>query len=156
MHLRTLALTGALVIAAAASSPSVGAQEQAAAPASAVAPQEAAAPAAQRRAPRPRRDVLTREELAASGTTNLYDAIQRLRPQWLRGGSASNFSGGGQGYVVYQDNAMLGGLDALRQLSIEFAHELRFVDGTTASNTLPGLGSQRVSGAIVVVRPRGN
>jgi hypothetical protein len=155
MIVRTLALTGSLIVAAAAVSPAAGAQQQPGAPSSAAAQREAPAPA-QRRAPRPRRDVLTREELAESGTTNLYDAVQRLRPQWLRGGSASNFSGGGQGYVVYQDNAMLGGLDALRQISVEFAYELRFVDGTTASNTLPGLGSRRVSGAIVVVRPRGN
>jgi hypothetical protein len=157
-HLRTFALTGALVIGASIASANASAQQQPATTApAAVQPQEQQAPAAERRrAPRARRDVISREELAASGTTNLYEAVQRLRPGWLRGGSASNLGGGGQGYVVYQDNARLGGLDALRQVSIEFAEELRFLDGPTATNTLPGLGSQRVSGAIVVARPRGN
>jgi hypothetical protein len=150
-HLRTLALTGTLALASLAPT-TASAQEQAAAPA--VVQQEPAAQPRAARTPRPRRDVITSDELMASGTTNLYDAVQRLRPQWLRGGSASNFTGGGQGYVVYQDNAPMGGLDALRQTSIEFAGELRYLDGPTASNTLPGLGSRRVSGAIIIARPR--
>lgn len=105
------------------------------------------------RQPRRRRDVLTREEIDASGVANLYEAVQRLRPDWLRGGNMSNFGGGGTGVVVYQNNSPLGGLDGLRQLSPDFAVELRFVDGVTASNTLPGLGSRRVAGAIVIVTP---
>lgn len=105
------------------------------------------------RQPRRRRDVLTREEIEASGVANLYEAVQRLRPDWLRGGNMSNFGGGGTGVVVYQNNSPLGGLDGLRQLSPDFAAELRCVDGVTASNTLPGLGSRRVAGAIVIVTP---
>jgi hypothetical protein len=150
LSLRTLAIGGSLVIAAAVSAPA-HAQE----PATTTVAQQQTPTAERQRAPRPRRDVISRQELAESGATNLYDAVQRLRPGWLRGGAASNFRGGGQGFVVYQDNAPLGGLDALRQTSIEFAEELRFLDGNMASNTLPGLGSQHVTGAIVIVRPRG-
>lgn len=106
-----------------------------------------------RREPRRRRDVITRAEIAQSGASNLYDVVQRLRPGWLRGGAASNLSGGGQGYAVYQNNTALGGLEALRQLSAEYAEELRFLDGSTATNTLPGLSGRRVAGAIVVVTP---
>jgi hypothetical protein len=111
------------------------------------------APAQQRRAPRPRRDVISQEEIAASGATNLYEVVQRLRPAWLHRGSASNLGGGGTGYVVYQNTTPLGSLDALRQMSPGYAESLRFLDGTEASNTLPGLGSRRVAGAIVVVTP---
>lgn len=110
----------------------------------------------QRPAPNRRRDVITREEIVESGVTNLYDAVQRLRPAWLRGTRASNYRAGGMGYVVYQDNTPLGGLEALRELLPGYAEELRFLDGPTASNTLPGLGSRRVAGAIVIVTPGKN
>lgn len=115
---------------------------------------ETAAPRQERtRAPRARRDLITQEEIAASGATNLYEVVQRLRPGWLRGGNVSNFRGGGTGVVVYQNNTPLGGPEALRQLTPGYAASLRFLEGTEASNTLPGLGSRTVSGAIVVVLP---
>jgi hypothetical protein len=102
---------------------------------------------------RAHRDVITRDEIAQSGASNLYEAVQRLRPAWLRGGAASNLSGGGPAYAVYQNNTPLGAIDALRQLSADYAEELRFLDGPTATNTLPGLSGRRVAGAIVVVTP---
>lgn len=129
------------------------------------APQESAAPAAApasapqqeraatRREPRRRRDVILQDEIAGSGAANLYEVVQRLRPGWLRGGSATNLRGGGGGVVVYQNNTPLGGVEALRQLTPGYAASLRFLEGTEASNTLPGLGSRRVAGAIVVVLP---
>lgn len=124
------------------------------------APQEPAAQAQQgrtqqagRREPRRRRDVISQEEIAESGATNLYEVVQRLRPGWLRGAGASNISGGGTGYVVYQNNTPMGGLDALRQMAPGYAESLRFLEGTEASNVLPGLGSRRVAGAIVVTTP---
>lgn len=158
--LRSLALAAAVAASASLATPSL-AQEAAPAPAAApaaAAPQQPAAGAQSesRRPPRRRREVISREELMQSGATNLYDAVQRLRPTWIRGTSASNFSGGGQGFAVYQNNAPLGGLEALRQLSIEYATELRFLDSSEASNTLPGLGSRRVAGAIMVVTPGNN
>jgi hypothetical protein len=155
---RTLVVAGALAMFAAADTAAAQAQEPAAS-----APQAQAAPAAaaqtqveRRREPRRRRDVITKEEMVESGATNLYEVVQRTRPSWLRGGNPSNFGGGGGGYVVYQNTTQLGGLEALRQLSPGYAESLRFLDGSTASNTLPGLGSQRVAGAIVVVLPGSN
>lgn len=150
LSLRLLALAGALAVLGAAD---VSAQ--------APTPQQDQAPAvaqrqeqeSRRREPRRRRNEISQEEMVRSGATNLYDVVQRLRPQWLTGTSASNFSGGGQAIVVYQNNTQLGGLDALRQLSPGYAETMRFLDGSEASNTLPGLGSRRVAGAIVVVTP---
>ena len=101
-----------------------------------------------------RANVITREELEASGTTNLYDAIQRLRPQWLRNASQTSYGGGGTELVVYQNTTQLGGLDALRQLAPGYAETIRYLDASTAMNTLPGLGSRRVAGAIVIELPR--
>lgn len=123
------------------------------APAQEPAAEAAAPPEEPARAPRARRDLISREEIAASGATNLYEVVQRLRPGWLRGGNVSNLRGGGTGVVVYQNNTPLGTVDALRQMTPGYAASLRFLDGTEASNTLPGLGSRRVSGAIVVVLP---
>jgi hypothetical protein len=52
--------------------------------------------------------------------------------------------------VVFQNQTYLGNVDVLRQFSPESAYELDWLDGSTASNTLPGLGSQHVAGAIVI------
>lgn len=101
-----------------------------------------------------RANVLTREEIEGSGTTNLFDAIQRLRPQWLRNASQTSYSGGGTDLVVYQNTTLLGGLESLRQIAPGYAQTVRYLDASTAMNTLPGLGSRRVAGAIVIELPR--
>jgi hypothetical protein len=103
---------------------------------------------------RVRANVLTREEVEATGAANLFDAIQRLRPQWLRNASQSNYQGNGLSLVVYQNTTQLGGADELRRLQPSYAHTIRFLDGVTASNTLPGLGSRQVAGAIVLETAR--
>lgn len=99
------------------------------------------------------RNTITREELEASGATNLLDAVQRLRPHWLRGVNMTNRAGEGGDFVVYQGNTQLGGVDELRRLSIGYAQRLRYLDASQASNTLPGLGSRRVAGAVVIDLP---
>lgn len=156
LSLRSLAVAGAVAILGAAD---LSAQAQTA-PTPAQEPAASAGASGQQqsnrrreREPRRRRNEISQEEMVQSGATNLYDVVQRLRPEWLRGTSASNFRGGGQTIVVYQNNTQLGGLDALRQLSPGYAEMLRFLDGSEASNTLPGLGSRRVAGAIVVITP---
>jgi hypothetical protein len=103
-----------------------------------------------------RSNVLTREELEASGTSNLYDAINRLRPQWLRASTSTQTrtSGGGLNVVVYQGTTQLGGVEVLRQMAPSYVATLRYLDGNQASNTLPGLGSRMVAGAIILELPR--
>jgi hypothetical protein len=117
---RTLAVTaGTLsVLAACAASGTAGAEAGGSASTSASA------------TPRIRREVITQPELQGSAATNLFDVVQRLRPQWLSGANISNRAGSGTDVVV----------------------ELRWLDGSQASNTLPGLGSRRVAGAIVIIR----
>lgn len=153
-RIRSLALAGALTLAAA-HAPRAAHAQAATPPAQEPGPvaQESARDAEHRSEPRRRSDRITREELAESGATTLYAAVQRLRPQWLRPRAFTNFRGGGTGFVVYQGTTPLGNLDALRQIPPEFAEELRFLDASQASNTLPGLGSRAVSGAIVIIRP---
>lgn len=148
-RLRFVVLAGALVTAAAALAPSSASAQEPGAPGVAPRQESTAPPRRQRR----RSDVITAAELAESNTSNLYEAVERLRPQWLRPRGVTNFSGGGTALYVYQGNTQLGGVEALRSMNIDFAEEIRFLDSTQASNTLPGLSSRAVAGAIVVVRP---
>lgn len=96
--------------------------------------------------------VITQEELATANTTTLYDAIQRLRPRWLTARSSQTFGmgAGGTAILVYQNQTRLGGVDILRQLDPDVAMWLEYLDGPTASASLPGIGSQDVEGAIVI------
>jgi len=100
-----------------------------------------------------RTNVLTRDEImGVQGARDLYDVVQRLRPRWLTTRAGERSYGMATGIVVYQDQSRLGNVDQLRQLQPSAAFELRYLDGTTASATLPGLGAgQHVAGAIVVV-----
>jgi len=95
-------------------------------------------------------NVITQEEIAESNARNLYEVVERLRPRWLvaRGGSRS--FGSETGILVYQGQTRLGGPDVLRQLGLDSARRLEYLDATTAAATLPGIGSGHVSGAIVI------
>jgi hypothetical protein len=105
-------------------------------------------------APRADRNTITQAELAASGATNLLDAVQRLRPQWLRGVNLTNREGMGSDFAVYQGTTPLGGIEALRQLAPGYPLRLRYLDASQATNTLPArrpqpltAGSTRAPGA---------
>lgn len=100
-------------------------------------------------APRVRSNRLARADLEAHSGQNLYEAIRRLRPQWLQVRASRGITGGTE-IVVYQDNTLVGSLDALRQMQTDMAMSVEYLDASTATNTLPGLGSRSVAGAIVV------
>ncbi len=101
-------------------------------------------------------DLITREQILETGATNLYDVVARLRPRWLQARSARSFNLETE-IVVFQNEMLLGGPEALRQMSPEIAFELRYLDGTRATAQLPGLMSGRhIEGAILVsTRPHG-
>jgi len=92
---------------------------------------------------------LTREEIVTVNVGNLYEAVQRLRPRWLEVRSERSFNTATE-VVVFEGNTLLGGPEALRDLTPVVIERLRYVDGVRASATLPGLGSRQVQGAIVV------
>lgn len=95
--------------------------------------------------------VITQTELESVRATSLYDAVQRLRPRWLSVRSNQTLGGGGAtAIVVYQNQSRLGGIEILQQLDTEAALWLEYLDGPTASASLPGIGSQDVEGAIIV------
>lgn len=99
-------------------------------------------------------NVLTQEQIASIEASDLYEVVQRLRPLWLRS-RARRFDGTNP-VVVYRDNVRLGSVAQLRDLSPDLAEWLSYLDASTASASLPGLGSTLVEGAIVVhTSPRG-
>jgi hypothetical protein len=98
-----------------------------------------------------RQEVLTREEImGVQGAQNLYDVVQRLRPRWLTVRAAQRSMYTQTGIVVYQNQSYQGDLETLRQFHPEAAYELRFLDGPTASASLPGLPGSHVAGAIII------
>ncbi|HXV85218.1 MAG TPA: hypothetical protein VD793_00890 [Gemmatimonadales bacterium] len=92
--------------------------------------------------------VLTAEMLAAQPVTNLYDAVQRLRPRWMLERGTSTLSPGGNPVVVYVDNQRLGGVEELRGIPIHTVQLVRYRDASDAT-TRYGLG--HASGAIEVI-----
>ena len=99
-------------------------------------------------------NLLTREQIREVDVTTAYDVVDRLRPRWLtvRGGSRS-FRLETE-IVVFQDEMFLGNTDTLRRIGIDGIFTIRYLDGATASATLPGMSSRHVAGAIVVsMRP---
>jgi hypothetical protein len=99
------------------------------------------------------RNVISPEEIAASEARNAYELIQRLRPLWLqsRGDRSTRLE---TVIVVYQDNAMLGGIDTLERIPIELVRSVRALDSAEAGR-LPGLGSRHVERAIMILTRSG-
>lgn len=100
---------------------------------------------------RTRSDVISQEEMAEHMSLNLYEIVQRLRPQWLSGRGPRDVGGGGGDLYVYQDNVQMGTIETLRQMRPgPNVVRVRFLDAATAGATLNGLTGRRVRGAIVV------
>ncbi|MGH7617174.1 MAG: hypothetical protein ACREPM_08110 [Gemmatimonadaceae bacterium] len=106
--------------------------------------------------PRTRSDraVISTEELRSSRETSLYDAIQRMRPEWLRTRGATSIQTGMSGNTapdainVFQDLQKLGSVDVLRSIAITQASSLRFY---TASEAQMRFGTGNPNGAIQII-----
>ena len=77
--------------------------------------------------PRRSRNLITSEELTeVSEVGTVFDAIQRLRPNWLRGRGTSSVR-------VFVDGAPMGGTSVLRNYRVDVIRECRFISPTDAS-----------------------
>lgn len=102
-------------------------------------------------------DVIGMEELEdLQGVSTAYDAVQRLRPRFLRGRAGSLGTRGasdpmsrtssaddGSAVLVYLDGARLGGTEELRRIPVESVREIRYLagrDATTKYGTGHGAG----------------
>jgi hypothetical protein len=94
------------------------------------------------------RNVITAEEIHRVNRTSLYDVIQALRPEFLRGrGQQTLGNASSTEVVVYLDGVRAGGPEMLQRLTPDAAIEIRYLDARDAT-TLYGTG--HTSGAILV------
>lgn len=109
-------------------------------------------------APRPSQNLITQEELDGIDVTDVYQAVQRLRPTMLqakRGPTtlgAGTRSGGGSeadAIQVYIDNQRLGGVSTLSQVPKSEIREVRYL---SASEATQRFGTGNAAGAIVLLR----
>jgi len=87
--------------------------------------------------------VLTSEELAKTNSDNLYDAIAKLRPEWLTSrGPTSATDMTPTSVDVYMNGTQLGDAGYLRQMRILDVSEVRYWDAGQASARF-GMGHPR-------------
>lgn len=79
------------------------------------------------------RNVITAEEIAdpTFHTASAWDAVQRLRPHWLR--SRATISSGETSPFVFLDGSRFGDLQALRTIPVADVEEMRFLDSRDAT-----------------------
>ena len=88
------------------------------------------------------RNQLTRAQLGAANSSNLYEAISKLRPDWLT-------SRGPTSVDVFMNGSMLGNADYLKELGVLDVSEVRYWDAASASARF-GMGHPR--GVIEITR----
>lgn len=81
--------------------------------------------------PRGSARLISREEIAGTPATTVYELVQRLRPGWLQPRAAQ----GRSGYpAVFLGSLALGGLEHLRGLETGNVAEVRFLDPVEATS----------------------
>lgn len=97
-----------------------------------------------------RLNVITEADLVPLERLSAYDAVQRLRPNWLRTRGVDSFYNPSE-IMVYVDGTLAGGVDELRRVSSENVTEIRYLDSREATTRY---GTGHASGAILVTTRR--
>jgi hypothetical protein len=93
---------------------------------------------------------LTRTQLESANSNNLYDAIAKLRPEWLSSrGPTSMTDATPTSVSVFMGGTMLGKADYLKQLTVIDVTEVRYWDPGQASARF-GMGHPR--GVLEILR----
>jgi len=93
-------------------------------------------------------NVLTGDELRRTDTTTLWDALRRLRPQWLRARANISLVDRDAGEpVVYLHGVRHGDLSTLRQFNLDQVRRVEFLDGRDATTRF---GTGHGGGVIMV------
>jgi hypothetical protein len=96
----------------------------------------------------PNRSLITDEEIAAAHVTSAYDAVERLRPLWLRSHGETSIVRQGTEYAnVYVDGQRYGDLSSLRGLQAMHVLEMRYYNGPEGATKF---GLQNSGGVIEV------
>jgi hypothetical protein len=84
--------------------------------------------------PRRDRNLLTLEELAPLESFTAWEAVQRLRPMWMRPGGIRNSANPTGHYpTVFVDGAPYGPMEVLRTFRVLDLQEIRYVSATDAT-----------------------
>ena len=100
--------------------------------------------------PRGDRNLLTKEQLNASNQTDVYSAVERLRPEWLTSRGPTSVTDATPTVAsVYMNGQLMGRAEFLRDLRIMDVTEIRFFAPGPAAAKF-GMGHPR--GVIEVTR----
>jgi hypothetical protein len=133
-----------LALAAVALTPRTGAAQAPAGQEPAAA--EAPAKKAEKRA-RPRRDLISQEEIQKAKYGNAYEVVRALRPRWLQTRDSNSLMGKRAVVQAHMDEVRLGGVEALKAIPVSNIVYIRWYDGQDASGRW---GLDHGQGAIVV------
>ena len=98
-------------------------------------------------------DVITADEITTSGASSALEVVTRLRPNWMRDRGTGSMAGGNttsQMIAVFMDGQRLGDITSLRMVSASQIKSMQWLDAARAYTVLSGLGSEPISGAIVI------
>jgi hypothetical protein len=97
-------------------------------------------------------DVITADEIQTASVSTAYEAVQRLRPTFLRGRGQSSISNPGSDLpVVYVNGLRSGGVDQLHTIPAQDVQTIRFISASDAT-TRYGTGH---TGGVIEVTTRG-
>jgi outer membrane cobalamin receptor len=98
-------------------------------------------------------EVISRAEIAKTQAQTAYDAVQKLRPAFLRSrGATSLLLPAEQEPVVYLDDRRMGGVSFLRDIPVADVFEIRYLSAAQAQLRW---GSGHASGVIQVISVKG-
>ena len=89
-------------------------------------------------------------EILAAPVSNLYEAVEQLRPRWLQIRSVRSLSGGAGEIGVFVNRTHVGGPEVLRSMSVDGVVRLRYLDGPAASAQFRSAGGDGFPGGIIV------
>lgn len=101
-------------------------------------------------ASRPDRNVVTADQLQGMERLSLYEALQRVKPLWLRSARGADSFGapqGRRGLRVYLNGSFYGGVADLQGIRAQNVEEVRYLDKRKATLRF---GTDHSEGALLV------
>ena len=99
---------------------------------------------------RPNNRLITADELSEISVGSLYEAVERLRPLWLRSSGRRSVNLSSE-IAVMQNGQYIGNISVLRTIPTVNVREIRYLDGVSATTALPRVpGGRHIEAAIVV------
>lgn len=94
--------------------------------------------------------ILTRADLLETNMPSVYEAVQQIRPQWLRARGSPRIGEPAE-VLVFVNDSPVGGVEVLRSWRSQDVQDVRFF---TASEAATRYGTTAESGGLIVVRTR--